>query len=432
MKNLVIRRRVPPRVFLDNAVSAVLRPGGRLAFLLSLALVGLPPAESLGAATKDAQQKCRQQLSLLAEALGNYRQEHHGSFPTSLGELHPGYVPDPSLLQCPAAYVHGAAGTANPNLVVPGELDGKVVGYTWELTPKDPEFWDRSSAGMSFARFKELQRRSLVGKEVPIIRCSHHGDGHVLNLRVDGTIYESGDYWECNFVDQLSGVRLAPRQVERADQLMSALVRPRPAGATDTMVDLRPWYNARFEDPWVKDEPKMEQLQPDRELGLGVITNGGSTFDAAGIIQLNGKFEPKGNWYGFYRLMYPTVVKSINIKRPFRVLHVLGAVQFEDPPGTRVAAVEIHRTGSLPEKWSWRYGVDVLNYRFIPGTPEPRLESTAVAWIGEFAHPEAQKQKARLFHLQFVTAEPHAMVDHLDFLAGEGVSSPFIVAMTLE
>jgi hypothetical protein len=399
---------------------------------LVLVLAGLWPYSCTAAALPEATQKCRQQLKLLAEALGNYRQDHQGAFPASLGELHPGYLRDLSLLRCPAAYEHGTAGTANPHLLVPGEPDGRVVGYTWELTRKDPDFWDGKSAGMSFAQFKELQRKSLVGKDVPIIRCSHHGDGHILNLTVDGTIYESGDYWECNFVDQIPAIRLSPGLVERADQPMSALLRPRPAGATDAMLDLRPWCNARFEDPWVMGKPQMEQIQPDLELSRGVIKNRGIIFDAAGIIQLNGRFNPSGGWQGFDVPMYPKALKSITIKRSFRVIHVLGAVQFEDPPGTNVGTVEIHRTGSRPERWGWRYGVDVLNYRFVRGTSEPRLESTVVAWTGSFVHPEAQMQKPRLFHLRFVTAEPEVVVDHLDFLAGDGVSSPFIAAITLE
>lgn len=405
----------------------------RIALLLALPMVGLPLGECAGAAAEDAKQECRHKLQLLAEALGSYRQDHNGDFPVWLGDLYPRYVSIAELLQCPAALQDGVAGAANPNLIVPGEPDPMVVGYTWEMSQKDPPFWDRKSAGMSFAQFKELQGRSLVGKDVPVIRCSHHGEGHVLNLRVDGTIYESGEYWECNFVDQLSGLRLAPLLVDRADRPMSALLRPRPAGATDVMLDLRPWCNARFEDPWVNGEPEKEQIQPDRELGGGVITSQGIAFDAAGIIQLNGKLDLRGEWHGFDRLVYPTAVKSITIKRAFRVMHVLGAVQFEDPPGTAVGTVEFHRTGSSPEKWSWRYGVDVLNYRFVPGASEPRLESTVVAWTGGFVDPEVQqKQKPRLFHLRFVTEKPKVVVDHLDFLAGEGVSSPFIAAITFE
>ena len=177
----------------------------------------------------------------------------------------------------------------------------------------------------------------------------------------------------------------------------------------------------------------MEQIQSDPELNRGVISSQGVDFDAAGIIQLNGKLDPRGAWHGFSRLMYPVAVKSIAIKRAFRVLHVLGAVQFEDPPGTKVGTIEIYRSGPRPEEWIWRYGVDVLNYRLNSGASEPRLESTVVAWTGSFVDPYVQqRQKPRLFHLRFVTAEPQAVVDHLDFLAGEGVSSPFIVAITLE
>jgi hypothetical protein len=368
----------------------------------------------------------------MAEALGNYRQDHKGALPDRLGNLFPEYVSDSTLLQCPAAFEHGTAGTANPIWIDPSEKEGIVVGYTWERSPDDPSYWDRTGWGMSFAQFRELQSRSLVSNYVPVIRCSHHGENRVLNLTLAGAIYESGEYWECNFVDVLSGIRLSPRLVALADKPMSALVRPRPSWATAAMLDLRPWYNARFADPWVNGELEMERLQPNRELDAGIVTNQGVTFDATGIIQLNGKLVPTDDPSGYDRLIYPTAVKSISVRKPFRIMHLLGAVQFQDPPGTTVAAIELHRAGSPVEKWTWRYGVDVLNYRFNPEKPEPRLQSTVVAWTGAFADPRAQNQKPRLFHLRFVTAEPETPVDHLDFLAGEGVSSPFIVAITLE
>ena len=403
--------------------------------LLALVSAGFPLGQCAGADAEDAKLKCQQQLKLLAEALGNYRQDHAGAFPDELGDLLRRYVSSEYQLECPAANLRGTPGPANTNLISPGDQDrmGGVVGYTWEMSRKDPNFWEGRNVGMSFARFKELQRRSLVGKHVPIIRCSHHGDGHVLNLREDGTIYESGEYWEYNFVDQIPVVRLGPRRVGAANQPMSALVTPRPAGATEAMLNLRPWYNARFEDPWVMDDPKKEQIEPDRVLNGGVITNRGIVFDAAGIIQINGKICPVDGWQGFSSPSYPRAVKSITVKRPFRVLHVLGAVQFHDDPGTSVGVVEIHRTGVSPEKWVWRYGRDVLDYRFAVGTAEPRLESTVVAWAGGFVDPEVRKkERPQLFHLRFETAQPGLAVDHLDFLAGDGFSSPFIVGITFE
>lgn len=413
------------------------RVGCGAALVLALALGALRPHPCAAATPEQAQQTCRQQLKLLAEALGNYRQDHNGSFPDQLRQLLPRYVVDPTLLQCPAALEQGRAGPADPGLIEPGVRDPSVVGYTWEMSPEDPKDWVGRSLGMSFARFKQLQRRSLVGEYVPVIRCSHHGRDYCLNLTVDGTIYESGKYWECKFVDRIPVVRLDPRLVEQADKLMSELLRPRPAGATEAMVDLRRWCNARFEDPWVNCDPEMEKIQPNQLPGSEIITNRGIAFDAAGIIQVNGKLiqvngnlNPGGDWKGFPELVYPKAVKSIAIKRAFRVMHVLGAVQFEDPQGTAVATVEIHRTGST-EKWTWRYGVDVLNYRFTPGKSESQLESSVVGWTGRFVH-EAQGQRPRLFHLRFETAQPEVVANDLDFLAGEGVSSAFITAITLE
>jgi hypothetical protein len=407
--------------------------GWGIVLVLGLVATGLSRESHAAATSGEHEEDCRRQLYLIAEAIASYRQDHGGSFPARLGELWPRYVSDARVFCCPAAMARGRGGPANPSLIVPGEPDGQVIGYTWELSLEDPNFWDRAGYDMTFARFKELQMRSLVGRFLPVVRCSHHGEDRFLNLTVDGTIYESGEYWECNFVDRLSGVRLAPQLVGWADRPMSELVRPRPADAVDSMLDLRPWYNARFEDPWVHCNVGEETLRPGSALEQGVITSLGIRFDAAGIIQLNGLIDRSGGeGGGFNRLVYPKAVNSIPVRRSFRVLHVLGAVLFEDAMGTPVGRIRLHRNGSGVEEWVWRYGEDVLRYRFALGAAERALGTPVVAWTGEFAHPEGRGWRARLFHMRYETTDPGVPVDHLDFLAGDGVSSAFVAAISFE
>lgn len=405
----------------------------RAALLVSLFACGPLFGSCRGADAEGLAMNCRRQMLLMGDALAAYRQDHGGSFPLQLGDLIPGYLTDPGVLKCPAALEKGKAGVATLNFIDPCSKDGRVIGYTWEMCQDDPDFWEGQGYNVKFAKFKELQRRSLIGEWVPVVRCGHHGADHHLNLTASGKLYESGEYWECNFADTLPGPRLAPELVEQANLPMSALVRPRSTGATSAMLDLRPWYNARFEDPWIMVEHWEEQTDFARYLTNGFIVSQGIAFDAAGIVQLNGKITAQGGWAGFTRLKYPTAVRSITVNKPFRVMHVLGAVLFEDPVETIVARIELHRDGSHPKSvWVWRYGLDTLTYRFVPSAAEPRLSSTAVAWQGGFLNPQDRGQKPRLFHLRFVNPEPEAIVSRADFFTGDGHSAPFISSITLE
>ena len=218
---------------------------------------------------------------------------------------------------------------------------------------------------------------------------------------------------------------------------MAALVAPRPPGATPSMLDLRSNYNARFEDPWALCDTKLEPTHfiRDRDQSGGLIRSDGVAFDAAGIIQLGGRIVPEekgATWYGFTDQMYPSAVRGITVGRLFRTLHVLGAVLFEDAAGVPAANIMLHRSGADPETWTWRYGEDVLAYRFVPGTAEPELKTTVIAWKGVYARPQPKGEIPRLFHLKYANPKPDQLVTHIDFIAAEGIASPFITAITLE
>ncbi len=385
------------------------------------------------AGAEDDLSECRQRLHIMGQAVAVYRHDHDGQFPKALGALFPRYLSNALVLKCPAALRSGESGPANPGLVSPSGNDGRVVGYNWEMSLDDPSLWAGQTIQMSFYEFKRLQLESLVGKNVPIIRCTHHGPERVLNLTSNGQIYESGDdYWECNFVDVISGSRLAPELVRMAHLPMSELVRPRPPNATDAMPDLRSHYNARFEDPWIHADMGEEWPDFAKALNDGLLTSRGINFDPAGMIQLNGMIVSNER-NGYTRLTYPTNVPPIEVKRAFRVMHVLGGVVFESPANSIVGRIEFYRgDGSRLATWEWKYGADVEEVIYRVTREQLPSEKLHVAWIGETGAGPSSGKRARLFHLHYVNPEPDTVVSEIRFLPGDTASSPFIAAITLQ
>ncbi len=379
-------------------------------------------------------ERCRGNLRLMNEALAAYRLDHQGGFPPKLGDLLGKYLTDPARLKCSGAEGSGNSGVVDPTLIDPSANDGHSIGLNWEMSAANPEHWEGNSLGMSFSRFKLLQLHSLVGRFVPVVRCSNHGGGkRWLNLTANGMIYESGVYWEDNFLDILPRPRLAPELIRWGHLPMNQLIAPRPDGATAAMLDLRPWYNARFDDPWIEAYPGQELISFGLSLRDGLLASGRTLFEPAGVIQLNGMATESGYRYGFGHAAYPAMVANIQVSRAFAIMHVLGGVAFGSPDNSSVARFKFFREGSTsPLIWEWRYGVNVAELSFKPGEENDVTKSAVVAWRGDFEKSQVWNRQARLFHVQFVNPEPAAMIASLKFECGEANSGPFIAAITFE
>jgi len=403
--------------------------------LLAACLVATAVSIAATDQAEDLCQRCRQNLKLIGDALAVYRQSHQGEFPRELGDLvAESWLTDPNHLKCPATDVTGQSQVPPERFPVPGEGDGRVVGYNYELS-RSPTYWEGNSYEFSFYRFKQLQRNSLAGGNMPIVRCLHEvgEESRWLNLAADGSVYESGLYWESEFVDILPGPRLAPELVKWGHLPMRQLVRPRPQGATAAMLDLRSYYNARFDDPWINADKGEELISFILDLREGLYRSDQTVFEPAGIIQLNGRIVTSGDSLGYERLMYPTHTPSIRLGRAFKLMHVLGGVLFESPADTVVARLRFFQEDRQPAAlWEWRYGVDVNSLGYNRGDEDDLGENAHVAWVGQFERKQKSGSQARMFHLQFVHPHPDQPVSHFEFHAGDGVSSPFIAAITLE
>ena len=120
---------------------------------------------------------CKQHLTEIGKAIQAYQKEH-GDFPEWLSELHPKYLPDASVLLCPA-----------------DELGGKPV-FTSNADPEMPV-----SYGYQFhPRYREETQENLAiyGDVIPLARCRHHVNQpfDCLNLGFSFRIYASSGVWQ--------------------------------------------------------------------------------------------------------------------------------------------------------------------------------------------------------------------------------------------
>ena len=120
---------------------------------------------------------CKQHLTEIGKAVQAYRKEHD-DFPEWLSELHPKYLPDASVLRCPADKLGGKpifTSNADPNM---------PVSYGYQFHPE----------------YREGTRlnRTVYGDVIPLVRCRHHVNQPFgcLNLGFSFRIYTSSGVWQ--------------------------------------------------------------------------------------------------------------------------------------------------------------------------------------------------------------------------------------------
>ncbi len=149
--------------------------------------------------------RCAAQLRKLGVAINAYRRDR-GGLPDRLSSLVPAYIPDSALLHCPEAQLEKAAG---------GEAVGigsnASLGYSYEMrgvvfdgmaSPPGPiPTSDLPGKAWGSERNINLWLRRYYGDRVPVARCPHHGSKiapRVLNLTLDGDVYEGGPEWKAD------------------------------------------------------------------------------------------------------------------------------------------------------------------------------------------------------------------------------------------
>ena len=120
---------------------------------------------------------CKQHLTEIGKAIQAYQKEH-GDFPEWLSELHPKYLPDASVLLCPADKLGGEPiFTSNADPEMP-------VSYGYQFHPE-------------YREGTQLNR-TVYGDVIPLARCRHHTNQPFvcLNLGFSFRVYTSSGVWQ--------------------------------------------------------------------------------------------------------------------------------------------------------------------------------------------------------------------------------------------
>jgi hypothetical protein len=167
------------------------------------------PAKSAAATTMAGSEVIHQRMMQIYEAIQAYRTDHK-ELPGYLSDLYPQYIGDTNVFLCPAPH--------SSDIIPFSQIrDAKMqIDYSYEFNANPAQgLFGGYQGPMTMADFKGLQM-AAVGGNVPILRCFLHGLGQrVLNVSFDGKYYESGQYWEYNFTNQVNFESLVPGQLQR-------------------------------------------------------------------------------------------------------------------------------------------------------------------------------------------------------------------------
>jgi WD40 repeat protein/tRNA A-37 threonylcarbamoyl transferase component Bud32 len=201
----------------------------------------------------------------------------------------------------------------------------------------------------------------------------------------------------------------------RTDYLRAMKLPTRDGKASDSLIDLSLYYNARL------DHPRNPQARHDHfgQMTTGVQRLAEVDFDVRGVVQLSSK-----HLIGYY----PPKVEGIRISRPAKRLHFLHATKWNDPAGTHVATFVIHYASGPPRSVPIVCGRDVCNWWSV--TPVPT--HATVAWTGTNATATANRHTLRLFKMTWENPEPDREIRALDFRSEGKESAPFLIAITAE
>jgi hypothetical protein len=395
-----------------------------LDFLLFLTLPKLLcAAESTDPSQQAAQDKegCIRNLKTIYAAIQAYEKDKK-DLPNWFSDLVPEYLPDVTVLMCP---VSRRTGKTEP----PGLADPKVASsYLFEFCPL-PLANELPSAPTKTRREWKLRQVELLGPGVPVVRCRQHSP--LLNIGLDGRLYESPLMWEELFTNKASLGFLTPKGIFSASKPDLATTRktlelkipPRDPQTPKNLLDLTAAYNALLTETWHGGEINNNNLAA---IESGVQNFGGVDFDVRGIVQLAGK-SLSGE-------RFPPQVTGINMKQKCKKLHFLHATGWGKPEedGKQVGSYLVSFVGEQTRlEVPIVYGKDVRDWHWQPGEA-PAPKSLKTAWHGENEMTRQSGQPLRLYLTTWTNLLPDLEVDSITCASSMANPALFLLAITAE
>jgi hypothetical protein len=365
---------------------------------------------------KEEKEGCVRNLKVIYDAIQLYKADHR-DFPNWLSDLVPQYLNDPGVLICPVCKRTGQiemSGLADPKLPCSYLYEFCPVPLGTNDAPGDP--------GKTRRDWKERQVE-MVGPVVPLVRCRHHGV--VLNLAVDGHVYESGPSWEDLLTNRINVAELMSAHIFAGSNSASSTAAadlpkprfpPRNPNTKPNLIDLSAYYNAALTESW--------HGNPDNDLSslpTGVQSLGGVDYDVRGIIQLRSRANPTAH--------FPSRVNRIKIRQKCARLHFLHAAGFSKniDDGRQIGVYIVHfATNQMQLEIPIVYGRDVRNWHKLRAEkPSPDL---TVAWTGA----NGDSPDLRLFSTTWTNLAPDVEIESIDFVSSMGMPAPFLIAITAD
>jgi hypothetical protein len=369
-------------------------------FLLLCGLI-VPLGLSAAPASRPPAGECKARLLLIYDGIQQYRRDHK-ELPKRLSDMVPEYFADPGILYCPLGKLAGTSSGAMAR-----NVDDPNTSYFFEFHSKPLDVLP----GRTNREWKQAQM-SLLGSEVPIVRCLLHPP--MLNLSFGGRVYESGTYWESNFTSVVNAQDLQPQVLLKDHVLVRVVQIPiRPASAPATQIDLSDFYNGSVQKAWLTDSPHLDLIP----LASGAHPPP-SAFDCRGVIQLAAKKVAAD--------VFPREVQGIVVRQACRKLRFLHGAAGTEKQGTVLGRYVVHYADGEFRDIPIAYGRDLGN----AWRAQPEMADAQVAW--EAQGTGSERGLRRLYELTWDNPRGHVPVLTLDFVSHATGAAPFLVAITVE
>lgn len=367
----------------------------------TLILTLLFPFGALAATPQQERDECARNLQTIYQAIQKYRKDKK-ELPVWLSDLVPDYLDDPNVLVCPVTRRTGEMKNQDYS-------DPKIsTSYIYE-------FNDRTApgGGGTNRQWKQLQM-SVVGSIVPIVRCPNHDP--VLNLSFDGKIYESNLVWEDQLKDLINPADLS------ASKLFARFT-PTDNHGTFKAIDLAKFYNCGLKQPL--HNPINGPGPSLRNFPSGTNFFGGITFDAEGVIQLNGN-----GLQGQQPNRYTNMVTGIPIGMKVRKLHFLGGAGWNMNEKAEIGVIVVHYANRSQDRIPIIYNKQVKDW-WQEG-PNGAPDSPIIAWSGDINKDQGGSGPGYIYRYFWTNPQPDVSITSLDLRSDMQQPAPFFLAITAE
>jgi beta-lactamase regulating signal transducer with metallopeptidase domain len=179
-------------------------------------------------------------------------------------------------------------------------------------------------------------------------------------------------------------------------------------------VDLSRHLNAATDQSWLAGAKGSSLIG----LPKGPQVLGGVAFDINGIVQLSASGGVD---------KFPGAMPGIAVRRGFQRVHLLHGASGQAGEGVNVAKLILHYEDGKNAELNLNYGEHLRDWNFSE-FEATTSKSTVMAWTGA----SAEGHSLRLYRTTLVNPRPTVSVTHVDYIAGQSASAPFIVALTVD